>query len=242
VGVAPLTYSEYAPAFERAGHRVEPLDISADTLSAGVDHVIVGNPNNPTTERIDREVLLRWHSQLTARGGTLIVDEAFADAYDDPTANRSLAAESGRDGLVVLRSVGKFYGLAGIRAGFVLSARLLRDALHNELGAWTVSGPARHAIQAAFKDYAWQAETRTVLKRESARLAELVGQQGFDAHTTPLFVWFETQHAAALHHALASKGIWTRLFEHGPTPSLRIGLTGTAEEWTRFAAAFETLT
>ncbi|MGA7813936.1 threonine-phosphate decarboxylase CobD [Caballeronia sp.] len=242
VGVAPLTYGEYAPAFERAGHRVEPLDISAETLSAGIDHVIVGNPNNPTTERIGRDVLLRWHSQLTARGGTLIVDEAFADAYDDPTANRSLAAESGRDGLVVLRSVGKFYGLAGIRAGFVLSARPLRDALHNELGAWTVSGPARHAIQAAFKDYAWQAETRTVLKRESARLAELVGQQGFDAHTTPLFVWFETQHAAALHHALASKGIWTRLFEHGPTPSLRIGLTGTAEEWTRFAAAFETLT
>jgi cobalamin biosynthetic protein CobC len=246
VGVAPLTYSEYAPAFERAGHRVEPLDISADTLSAGVDHVIVANPNNPTAERIDRDVLLRWHSQLTARGGTLIVDEAFADAYDDAydgvTANRSLAPESGRDGLVVLRSVGKFYGLAGIRAGFVLSAQPLRDALHDALGQWTVSGPARHAIQAAFNDYAWQAETRTVLKRESARLAELVAKQGFDAHATPLFVWFETQDAAALHHGLASKGIWTRLFEHGPKPSLRIGLTGSAEEWTRFAAAFETLT
>ena len=102
--------------------------------------------------------------------------------------------------------------------------------------------PSLKEVQAAFNDCAWQAETRTVLKRESARLAELVGKQGFDAHATPLFVWFETQDAAALHHGLASKGIWTRLFEHGPKPSLRIGLTGSAEQWTRFAAAFETLT
>ena len=232
VGVAPLTYSEYAPAFERAGHRVEPLDISADTLSAGVDHVIVANPNNPTAERIGRDVLLRWHSQLTARGGTLIVDEAFADAYDDcvPTASPRIdhsPPKVGRDGLVVLRSVGKFYGLAGIRAGFVLSAQPLRDALHDALGQWTVSGPARHAIQAAFNDYAWQAETRTVLKRESARLAELVAKQGFRCarHATFRLVR-NARRGCVAPWAGGSKGIWTRLFEHGPKPSLRIGLTG----------------
>jgi len=166
---------------------------------------------------------------------------------DDPTVyhlfygdeHGSLASESGREGLVVLRSVGKFYGLAGIRAGFVLAAEPLRGALRETLGAWTVSGPARHAVQAALSDSSWQAETRAALARDSARLAALIRNQGFDPRSTPLFVWFETQNAAALQHALATRGIWTRLFEHGVVPSLRIGLTGSEAEWLRFAGAFE---
>ncbi|CAN7220811.1 threonine-phosphate decarboxylase CobD [Caballeronia sp. LjRoot31] len=234
--VAPLTYGEYGPAFERAGHRIVSLDVASADLKDDIDHVIVANPNNPTTERITRDVLLRWHEQLAARGGTLVVDEAFADAYGD--AAISLASESGRPGLIVLRSVGKFYGLAGIRAGFVLAAQPLRDALSEALGAWTVSGPARHAVQAAFNDLSWQAETRATLARDSARLAALIRNQGFDPHATPLFVWFETDKAKTLQHALATRGIWTRLFEHGALPSLRIGLTESEEEWVRFEEAF----
>jgi cobalamin biosynthesis protein CobC len=234
--VAPLTYSEYRPAFERAGHRIVTLDVASADLKNDIDHVIVANPNNPTTERITRDVLLRWHEQLAGRGGTLIVDEAFADACGD--TGMSIASESGREGLVVLRSVGKFYGLAGIRAGFVLAAAPVRDALSEALGAWTVSGPARHAVQAAFNDLAWQAETRATLTRDSARLAALVRNQGFDPCATPLYVWFETGKAAALQNALATRGIWTRLFEHGASPSLRIGLTGSEEEWARFEKAF----
>jgi cobalamin biosynthetic protein CobC len=235
--VAPLTYGEYAPAFERAGHRIVGLDVASAVLKDGVDHVIVANPNNPTTERIGRDVLLQWHEQLAARGGTLIVDEAFADAYGD--TGMSLASETGRDGLAVLRSVGKFYGLAGIRAGFVLASESLRKALSDTLGAWTVSGPARHAVQAAFNDSSWQAETRATLARDSARLAALIRSQGFDAHATPLFAWFETPKAAALQDALAARGIWTRLFEHGASPSLRIGLTGSEAQWMRFKQAFD---
>ncbi|WP_438395705.1 threonine-phosphate decarboxylase CobD [Caballeronia sp. DA-9] len=234
--VAPLTYGEYAPAFRRAGHRIVPLDVTSGDLPKDVDHVIVSNPNNPTAERTERDVLLGWHEQLTARDGTLIVDEAFADAYD----NASLAAETGREGLIVLRSVGKFFGLAGIRAGFVLVAQPLRDALNNTLGAWTVSGPARHAVSAAFNDRAWQKETRATLARDSARLAALIRALGFDPHSTPLFAWFETAKAADLQHALAVQGIWTRLFEHGASPSLRIGLTGSDAQWTRFEHAFKT--
>ena len=234
--VAPLTYSEYRPAFERAGHRIATLDVALVDLKNDIDHVIVANPNNPTTEPITRDVLLRWHEQLARRGGTLIVDEAFADAYGD--AAMSMASESGREGLVVLRSVGKFYGLAGIRAGFVLAATPMRDALSEALGAWTVSGPARHAVQAAFNDLSWQAETRATLARDSTRLAALIRNQGFDPRATPLFVWFKTDKAAALQNALAVRGIWTRLFEHGASPSLRIGLTGSEEEWARFEEAF----
>jgi cobalamin biosynthetic protein CobC len=234
-GIAPLTYAEYAPAFERAGHRTVSLDATSTTLPPGVDHVIVGNPNNPTTQRIARDVLLQWHEQLVSRGGTLIVDEAFADAYGHAD---SLARETDRAGLIVLRSVGKFYGLAGIRAGFVLAAEPVLLALRDMLGAWTVSGPARHAVQAAFDDRAWQDATRARLARDSERLAAFVRGHGFDARATPLFIWFDTPRAAALQHALATRGVWTRLFDKDVTPSLRIGLTGSEGDWTRFAGAF----
>lgn len=237
-GIAPLTYGEYAPAFERAGHRVQALMVSDATLPGNLNHVMVANPNNPTTQRIPRDVLLAWHAQLAQRGGTLVVDEAFADADPDPDA--SLAPHTHREGLVVLRSVGKFFGLAGIRAGFVLAAPPLREALGEMLGAWTVSGPARHAVQAAFADRAWQDETRRRLSADSARLRALIERHGFIVHATPLFVWFDTPRAAALQHALAQRGVWTRLFERADAPaSLRVGLPGTEGDWLRLARALD---
>jgi cobalamin biosynthesis protein CobC len=240
-GIAALTYAEYAPAFERAGHHVVPLDLASGNVLQtirSVDYVIVANPNNPTTQRIGRDVLLEWLDELASRGGTLIVDEAFADACLD-AGDFTLAGETGREGLVVLRSVGKFYGLAGIRAGFVLARESVLGALREALGAWTVSGPARHAVRAAFEDRVWQDGMRASLARDSARLLGFVQSQGFvEARSTPLFVWFETPHAAALQRALAQRGVWTRLFDAPPKPGLRIGLTGSADEWKRFTEAF----
>jgi cobalamin biosynthetic protein CobC len=233
-GVAPLTYGEYAPAFMRAGHAIVTLDIDAHDLPATLDHVIVANPNNPTAQRMSRDTLLHWHAQLASRGGTLIVDEAFADV--DPAS--SLAADTAREGLVVLRSVGKFFGLAGIRAGFVLAAPSIADALRDALGAWTVSGPARHAVAAAFADVAWQRDTRAQLQRDGARLAALIASHGFDVRGAPLFAWTATPEAPELQHALALRGIWTRLFDlPGLTPSLRIGLPGTEGDWARLTLA-----
>jgi cobalamin biosynthesis protein CobC len=233
-GVAPLTYGEYAPAFERAGHRIIKVDMTMRDVPESLDHVIVANPNNPTAERISRNTLLRWHAQLASRGGTLIVDEAFADV--DPAA--SLADETAREGLVVLRSVGKFFGLAGIRAGFVLAAPALSHALGQMLGAWTVGGPARHAVRCAFEDRAWQRETRERLLADGARLAQLLTRHGFDVHSNPLFSWMPTPDAPALQQALAQRGIWTRLFALPEmTASLRIGLPGAEGEWARLEQA-----
>lgn len=228
VGVAPLTYSEYAPAFERAGHQVVPLDASWDTLPESLIHVVVVNPNNPTAEHLSTGKLLQWHAQLRARGGTLLVDEAFADTM--PSA--SLAANTHRDGLIVLRSPGKFFGLAGVRAGFVLGAPALLYALRHRLGAWTVSGPARHAVKAAFEDPLWQQQMRTRLDAESARLVSLLHAQGFATRSTPLFAWTDDARAAALHEALAQRGVWTRLFT--ASGSVRFGLPASEAEWTRF--------
>jgi cobalamin biosynthetic protein CobC len=228
VGIAPLTYSEYAPAFERAGHAVVPLDVSWDTLPDALTHVVVVNPNNPTAEHLSAGKLLHWHAQLAARGGTLLIDEAFADTM--PSA--SLAASTDRDGLIVLRSPGKFFGLAGVRAGFVLGAPALLDALRRTLGAWTVSGPARHAVKAAFEDELWQQRMRTRLDAESARLVSLLHAQGLPTHSTPLFAWTDDARAAALHEALARRGVWTRLFT--ASGSVRFGLPASDTEWTRF--------
>ncbi|MFL9864447.1 threonine-phosphate decarboxylase CobD [Paraburkholderia fungorum] len=228
VGIAPLTYSEYAPAFERAGHEVVPLDVSWDSLPDALTHVVVVNPNNPTTEHLSADKLLHWHAQLSARNGTLLVDEAFADTM--PSA--SLAANTDRDGLIVLRSPGKFFGLAGVRAGFVLGAPALLDALRRTLGAWTVSGPARHAVKAAFENEAWQQQTRTRLDAESARLVSLLHAHGFATRSTPLFAWTDDARAAALHEALAQRGVWTRLFT--ASGSVRFGLPASDAEWVRF--------
>ncbi|AJY12114.1 threonine-phosphate decarboxylase CobD [Burkholderia dolosa] len=230
-GVATLAYGEYAPAFTRHGHRVVPLDIHADTLPATLRHVIVGNPNNPTADRVPTERLLGWHAQLSARGGTLIVDEAFADTGAVP----SLAPHVQRAGLVVLRSVGKFFGLAGIRAGFVLACPERIAALRDLLGAWTVGGPARHAVAAAFADRAWQAATRERLAADGERLAALLRMHGFAVRATPLFSWTDDPRAAALHAALATRGIWTRYFAR--PSSLRVGLPGNEAEWRRVADA-----
>ncbi|MFT4065139.1 threonine-phosphate decarboxylase CobD [Paraburkholderia sp.] len=238
VGIAPLTYGEYAPAFARAGHQVAPLDTRGDTLPAALTHVAIVNPDNPTATHLDAGRLLRWHAQLSERGGTLLVDEAFADAL--PAA--SLAASAYRDGLIVLRSPGKFFGLAGVRAGFVLAAPALLATLRDTLGAWTVSGPARHAVSAAFADTAWQVQMRERLGSESARLVALLHACGFSTRGTPLFAWTDDARAAALHEALARRGVWTRLFAPSsvapssvaPSGSVRFGLPGTEAEWSRF--------
>lgn len=229
VGVAPLTYSEYAPAFERAGHRVMPLDVSRDALPDALTHAIVVNPNNPTAEHLSASTLLAWHAQLSARGGTLLVDEAFADTMPEA----SLAAHTHRDGLIVLRSPGKFFGLAGVRAGFVLAAPALLDSLRRTLGAWTVSGPARHAVKAALADRAWQEQMRARLAADGARLVALLHAHGFRTRGTPLFAWTDDSRAADLHDALATRGVWTRLF--ASSGSVRFGLPASEEEWTRLA-------
>jgi len=221
VGIAALGYSEYAPAFAQAGHTVVPLaeaDFARDDLPHGLDHLVVVNPNNPTARLLPAQTLLRWHAKLA----TLIVDEAFLDS----TAAASLAPHTGTDGLVVLRSIGKFYGLAGIRCGFVLAAPALLHALSLRLGHWTVSGPARAVARLALTDTAWQAATRAALAVQGQRLAMLLRDHGLQPASQALFSWVPDARAPALHEALAQQGIWTRLFEPagGCPAGLRLGL------------------
>ncbi|CAJ0794459.1 threonine-phosphate decarboxylase CobD [Ralstonia holmesii] len=238
-GIAQIGYSEYAPAFARAGHDVVPLPEAAflGDLPNDVQHLVVVNPNNPTARVLPAETLRDWHTRLHARGGTLIVDEAFIEAFDDgPT----LAPMAGMPGLVVLRSIGKFYGLAGARIGFALAAPELLCPLREALGHWTVNGPARAVVRAALADTAWQVSTRAQLRDAGARLSALLDRHGLPNAATPLFAWAHGPHARALHAGLARLGIWTRLFD-APVSGLRFGLPPDETGWQRFADALASL-
>ncbi len=232
VGIPTLTYAEHARAWRAAGHQVIPLDPALDNLPAGLDVLVLVNPNNPTGRRLPPATLLEWHARLAARGGWLVIDEAFMDCI--PAA--SLAPHADRPGLVVLRSFGKFFGLAGARVGFVCADAALLARLDALLGPWTVPGPSRWVAARALADRAWQAATRRRLPEDAARLENLLTRHGLPpTGGCALFQWVRTPHAAALHERLARQGVLVRLFE--APASLRFGLPGRERDWDRLDAA-----
>ncbi|MFZ5536667.1 MAG: threonine-phosphate decarboxylase CobD [Pseudomonadota bacterium] len=233
VGIISPGYAEHAQAWRRAGHEVAPLvpDDIPCTLDE-LDALVIIHPNNPTGHAFDPARLLNWHARLAARDGWLVVDEAFIDA----TPAMSLARHVPLPGLVVLRSLGKFFGLAGTRVGFVLAEPSLLEALRERLGPWSIAHPSRHVARLAMEDETWQATTRTRLAQDSRRLARLLAAHGLAPHGgCALFQWVCTPEAVRIHEALAQRGILTRLF--GTPASLRFGLPATAAEWERLAQA-----
>lgn len=233
VGIIAPGYAEHAQAWRRAGHTVETRRAEALIEHADrYDVVVLIHPNNPGGERFDVAALLQLHERLAARGDWLIVDEAFIDA----TPACSLCAYSDREGLVVLRSAGKFFGLAGARAGFVCAAPALLDTLREQLGPWTLSGPTRYVLRQALLDRTWHDAARAQLIEASRRLACLLERHGLEPSAgCAFFQWRIDKRAAALHGALAERGILTRLFE---TPaSLRFGLPGDEASFQRLEEA-----
>jgi L-threonine-O-3-phosphate decarboxylase len=233
VGVPALGYNEHAHRWKQAGHEVTPVAIEKfGSAIDALDVLVVCNPNNPTGERVVPAQLLEWHARLSARGGWLVVDEAFGDS----TPETSVARFTDRDGLIVLRSLGKFFGLAGARVGFVLTTEALLKALADWLGPWAVSGPSRLVARAALSDRTWQEETRERLRQDSRRLAALLTRYGLPPNGgCELFQWARTARALEIHEALARQGILTRHF--GAVPSLRFGLPATPQDWERVEAA-----
>ena len=160
-------YEEHRLAWCNAGHEIVPYQ-SAEQLqqlvSTGqVTHAVVINPNNPTGEVIDRQLLMGLQQKLKESGGWLLVDEAFIDVLPE----NSLATECPSSGLIVLRSIGKFFGLAGLRLGFVLAPSALLQRLEEQLPPWNVSHPARWIGKQALDDVAWHRTQRQRLQSMS---------------------------------------------------------------------------
>jgi len=228
------TYNEHARAARLAGHSV--IETRESAALGDADLAIVTNPNNPDGRLIDRETLLALAAKLHARRGVLVVDEAFMEVGPP---GFSLAGDVGRGNLVVLRSFGKFFGLAGLRLGFALLDQPSAVRLAAMLGPWAVSGPALAIGAAALADTAWIEATRQRLVEASARLdGILIGAGlGIPGGTT-LFRLVRTPSARALFHHLGRAGILLRNFPDNAT-WLRFGLPRGEDEWQRLQIAMD---
>ncbi|HJV92116.1 MAG TPA: threonine-phosphate decarboxylase CobD [Azonexus sp.] len=232
--ISPI-YSEHPQAWQRAGHRLRFLQnaMLPRALAAATPYVLLCNPNNPTADRHPHDIALHAAQELGKRGGWLIVDEAFMD----PTPEHSLTPLAGTDvapNLIVLRSIGKFFGLAGARVGFVFAAADIRERMNEAMGPWTISGPAREVARLALRDTAWQNAARSRLLAAGERLHQLLAPLG-EVKSTALFATLTSPHTAELHESLARQGILTRHFEQQPL--LRFGLPGNEVEWQRLGSA-----
>ncbi|WP_109512013.1 threonine-phosphate decarboxylase CobD [Pseudomonas ovata] len=233
VGVVSPCYAEHAHAWRKAGFLVrEVLAHEVDYFLDSLDILVVVNPNNPTGLLLAPERLLEWHARLAERGGWLVIDEAFMDS----TPASSLAAETTRSGLIVLRSFGKFFGLAGVRLGFALAEPSLLKALAREIGPWAVSGPTRRIGLACLSDRAGQQVQRQRLEQAATRLAGLLAAHDLaPTGGCALFQWRVTAHAQPLYEFAARRGVLLRLFigENADACSLRFGLPASEADWQR---------
>jgi cobalamin biosynthetic protein CobC len=219
------------------GHRqawvaCEVREIGRDALSTSdADVLVVTNPNNPDGTVTTTATLLALAERQRKRGGWLIVDESFADV-----APENSVAGLIHEGLIVLRSFGKFFGLPGVRLGFIVADRQIRASVHRLVGDWPVNAQAIAMGIQACADRAWQDRTRKMLAEAMARLDVLLTAAGFAVvGGTPLFRLAARPDAQNAFRLLAQRGILVRPFEYNPT-WLRFGLPPTSA-WDRVTAA-----
>ena len=209
------TYNEHAAAFARLGWQVDAV------AAPGQSATVLVHPNNPTGA---------FHDTLPTSPLT-VLDESFCDVAPD----RSHVA-SAPDTTLILKSFGKFWGLAGLRLGFVIGApeRLVR--LSDMLGPWPVAGPALHIGAQALSDTKWAEATRARLTADAAHLDTLMTRHGAAlTGGTPLFRLYTVPDAAALQTRLARHHIWSRIFPYSPT-WIRLGLPA-PDRWPQVEAA-----
>ncbi len=221
------TYNEHAAALRGAGWQVDEVTDFSDL--AGADLAVVVNPNNPDGRHHAPDALLG----LSGTVGRLIVDESFADT----APHLSLAPHAGQRGLVILRSFGKFYGLAGLRLGFVIGHPEEIAAFGEMSGPWPVSGSAIEIGRAALGDRAWAEATTRRLIGETQHLDRLATAEGWRrVGGTALFGLYDTGDAATAQSRLAEARIWSRRFPYA-AGWLRLGLPGGGTEWDRLTQA-----
>jgi cobalamin biosynthetic protein CobC len=225
------TYGEFARAAALAGHHVTEVEDIAQLRDA--DLAIMANPNNPGGRVFKRDELVAL-TDARGRRGLLVIDEAFMDVGPVGT---SLGGEVAHHNIVVLRSFGKFFGLAGLRLGFALARPEIAARLAAALGPWAVSGPAVAIGEMALADYEWAGAMRKRLEGEARRLdAALAGARIEVVGGTSLFRLVRTSAAESLFEHLGRAGILVRRFPDYPM-WLRIGLPGNEASWDRLSTA-----
>lgn len=221
------SYNEHGASLRAAGWQVSEHDHLSQLY--GADLAVLVNPNNPDGRSWSPAQVM----DLRRNVGVLVVDESFAD----PVPEQSVAPLAGAGGLYVLRSFGKFYGLAGVRLGFVLGAPEDIAPLAEMAGPWPVAGPALQIGRVALQDRAWQDRTTARLARETVEIDGIARAAGWSlVGGASLFRLYVTPNARAAQDHLARHHIWSRIFPYSQH-YLRLGLPGDGAEWARLAAA-----
>lgn len=210
VRIVERSYNEHAAAFRASGWEVVATEAEGDRAEARV----VVHPNNPTG--------LMWSGADEPPGrGLMVIDESFCEVVLGNTRVRDMAE---RPGVVILKSLGKFWGLAGLRLGFAIGDVRLIARLREMLGPWPVSGPALTVGRAALEDMTWANRTRQRLHVDVARLDALVEARGAElVGGTALFRLYRVDDAAGWQEKLAKGRVWSRVFPYDPS-WLRLGL------------------
>lgn len=222
-------YKEHAHAWRIAGYKLhfyqESLPAMAELQPNSV--VVIINPNNPTGKFFDRNVISQFQTKLTQLNGLLVLDEAFIDVMPN---NQSCCNQVNDSHIIVLRSFGKFFGLAGIRIGFLIADDYWCTTFKAKLGPWQVNGPAQIIAEKALNDGDWQS-------KQCNKLSELRNQQeallwrafteklvktiqGCDLFLTLSF--HQSNCTTKLHHFLCQQGVYCRLADEQDT--LRFGI------------------
>lgn len=236
-------YGEHAYAWQKAalhtGHHIEELtlaDIRTRFSNNQIPNVLVlVNPNNPSGELLTSREVHQLAQALNQQQGLLVLDETFMDCY----ANDSYLIYPANDAVLILRSLGKFFGLAGLRIGFAFGSNDLLARLENELGPWAVNGMALEYAANALKDEAWQLQQRVRLQRMQEQVVDACERFHLPVQgSTPLFITLAGEQVLHWQQQLAQQQIWTRVFAEQNL--LRIAMPS-AEQWPRLYAGLKSL-
>ncbi|MEN9464288.1 MAG: hypothetical protein RL217_469 [Pseudomonadota bacterium] len=214
VWVQDVSFAEHELSWRLAGHEV--LAKSAAEIEQAFlenknlpDVLILVSPNNPTAQQTSSDTLRLWAKLLQQKNGYLIVDEAFIDCLP----NHSLLAQPLNENTVVLRSLGKFFGLAGARVGFVFAAIPVREALATHIGPWPVALWVQHVAATVLQDEPWQKMQRARLAKIQQQLLAEITQLGFTVQgAQSLFITLAVSDAKKMQRHLAKQRIWVRAF------------------------------
>jgi cobalamin biosynthetic protein CobC len=234
IGIISPCYAEHEFQWQKNNFSIvhlssETVDEVIDTL----DVLVLINPNNPTGELIDANIIKQWLLKLADHNAYLIIDEAFMDS----TPEKSILNDYANDKLIVLRSVGKFFGLAGVRCGFVIAPEKILSLLKYHQGPWSVSGPTRWLVKQALMDKTWIENNKKHLQKASIKLENLLkkyllsDRQQRSIAGTLLFKTLILDNADLLYEQLAKNAVLVRLLDN--KEGLRFGLPANEKQWQR---------
>lgn len=231
VRILSPTYSGHEAAWRAVDIPVQPLPHGA-ALSLPERHgvSVICAPNNPTGHVLTLAEIASLAETHERANALLIIDEAYADF-----AKESAASLLPHPSLIVLRSFGKAYGLAGMRIGFLLGMHPVVQALRTAIGPWAISTAGCHIAAEALRDRAWRSAMGRRLESEMAALRHVVTRAGLNfVGGTSLFGLFRSPDASVLWERLARAGILVRRFDWDAS-LLRFGLPADETGLTRLA-------